>query len=262
MAISRPTRCWEPRDCPSTLGEHVERYPSRVDAVCRVRLNRVHVRVALPILVVFVTLSVSHLEAFSIPSFAVNFSEAVPGEARQVQGGAEDPELLASAGEVRLITPEEAHGLQRVPDDADVRTVNLGVTEMFQHAAIAAVRFRYDVQLGKMLDTGKITGQHLRPYLRVADVQWGTVNVDDLPLMDFDDESRGRFCLVLGDLLINEGGSYPGRSAIWLGELDECYYQKALHRLRSHSPTRDSTLFFLLRHAVGDPVRGLHGGWK
>ena len=116
--------------------------------------------------------------------------------------------------------------------------------EVPEHWPVAAVRFRYDVQLGKMLDTDKITGKHLRPYLRVFDVQWGAINVDDLPQMDFDPASRGRFRLATGDLLINEGGSYPGRSAIWRGELDECYFQKALHRLKPCDPNEDTTRFF------------------
>ena len=45
--------------------------------------------------------------------------------------------------------------------------------------------------------------------------------------------------------MVNEGGSYVGRSAIWRGELDECYYQKALHRLRPRSAERDTADFFL-----------------
>ena len=50
-----------------------------------------------------------------------------------------------------------------------------------------------------MLDSSKIVGDHLRPYLRVADVQWGRINTDDLPEMDFDNEDRTK-------------GSYLGRS--------------------------------------------------
>ena len=116
--------------------------------------------------------------------------------------------------------------------------------EVPEHWSVAAVRFRYTVQLGKMLDTEKITGEHLRPYLRVFDVQWREINVDDLPQMDFDPTVRERFRLATGDLLINEGGSYPGRSAIWQGQLEECYFQKALHRLRPRDPVTDTTRFF------------------
>src|SRR5208337_581361 len=113
-----------------------------------------------------------------------------------------------------------------------------------EHWIVAPVNCRYSVQLGKMLDSTKITGEHLRPYLRVFDVQWGAINTDELPQMDFDDECRGRFKLVPGDLLINEGGSYPGRSAIWEGQIAECYYQKALHRLRPRCSEEDTSRFF------------------
>jgi len=111
------------------------------------------------------------------------------------------------------------------------------------HWSVASVAYRYSVQLGKMLDTAKITGDQLRPYLRVFDVQWGAINTDELPQMDFDQDARTRFRLIPGDLLVNEGGSYPGRSAIWSGQIDECYYQKALHRMRSHRPDVDTTRF-------------------
>ncbi len=116
--------------------------------------------------------------------------------------------------------------------------------ELPEHWGVAPVGTRFNVQLGKMLDASKITGAHLRPYLRVFDVQWGDINTDELPTMDFDPADRARFRLMTGDMLVNEGGSYPGRAAIWNGDLDECYYQKALHRLRAIRPSADSTRFF------------------
>ncbi|WP_145111805.1 restriction endonuclease subunit S [Cereibacter sediminicola] len=104
--------------------------------------------------------------------------------------------------------------------------------------------YRYEVQLGRMLNEARSSGDDMRPYLRVFDVQWGQINVDDLPLMDFPPEARSRYRLRSGDLLVNEGGSYVGRSAIWRGELEECYYQKALHRLRPRNTNKDTAEFF------------------
>lgn len=115
--------------------------------------------------------------------------------------------------------------------------------EVPAHWEVAPLASRYSVQLGKMLDTDKIEGHQLRPYLRVADVQWGEINIDDLPMMDFDEAARVKFRLVAEDLLVNEGGSYPGRSAIWTDAIDECYYQKALHRVRAYRPTGESSAF-------------------
>lgn len=128
--------------------------------------------------------------------------------------------------------------------------------EVPAHWDVAAVSYRYEVQLGKMLDTGKISGKHLRPYLRVFDVQWGKINVDDLPEMDFDEDDRKKFRLRVGDLMVNEGGSYVGRSAVWRGEIEECYYQKALHRLRAHEADRDSPefMFYVMDNATKQGV--------
>jgi type I restriction enzyme S subunit len=97
--------------------------------------------------------------------------------------------------------------------------------------AVAPLYARYEVQLGKMLDTARFTGTSARPYLRNIDVQWDSINVTDLPVMDFESRDRLKFSLRPGDLLVCEGGDI-GRTAIWRGELEECYFQKAIHRLR------------------------------
>ncbi len=112
------------------------------------------------------------------------------------------------------------------------------------HWETPPVYSRFEVQLGKMLDEKKIKGTHLAPYLRNVDVQWGTINTTDLPEMDFDDDDRVKYSLRAGDILVCEGGEV-GRCAIWDGEYDECYYQKALHRLRVvHG--KDEARFFVL----------------
>lgn len=74
--------------------------------------------------------------------------------------------------------------------------------------------------------------------------------------MDFDDYARKRFRLVAGDVLVNEGGSYPGRAAIWQAELYECYYQKALHRMRVIEPDRDVPhfIFYVMFWAANQGV--------
>lgn len=111
------------------------------------------------------------------------------------------------------------------------------------HWDVTRLGHRYEVQLGRMLNEERAQGDDLRPYLRVFDVQWGQINLEDLPLMDFPPDARDRYLLQAGDLLVNEGGSYVGRSAIWYGEIAECYYQKALHRVRPVDRERDTTAF-------------------
>ena len=89
----------------------------------------------------------------------------------------------------------------------------------------------FETQLGKMLSQKAHIGNDPKPYLRNKNVQWGQIDITDLLEMNFNERERAKFALRPGDLLICEGGE-PGRAAIWHGELKECYYQKALHRLR------------------------------
>lgn len=117
--------------------------------------------------------------------------------------------------------------------------------EVPAHWDVVPTNYRYAIQLGRMLNEQRAQGEHLKPYLRVFDVQWHSINTADLPVMDFPPDVQSMYRLRHGDLLVNEGGSYVGRSAIWRGELDECYYQKALHRLRPHSRKKDISEFFL-----------------
>ncbi len=121
--------------------------------------------------------------------------------------------------------------------------------EIPAHWQIPPVYARFEVQLGKMLDEKKIKGTHLASYLRNVDVQWSAINTADLPEMDFDNESRVRYALRAGDILVCEGGEI-GRSAIWGGEIDECYYQKALHRLRSLHGADDAQFFVFMMFAL------------
>ncbi|GAB4577728.1 MAG: hypothetical protein Fur0022_04590 [Anaerolineales bacterium] len=86
-------------------------------------------------------------------------------------------------------------------------------------------------RLGKMLDEKKQTGKHKRKYLRNFNVQWFQFDLSDVAEMDFDEKDRREFRLQYGDILMCEGGEV-GRCAIWKEQIEECYFQKALHRIR------------------------------
>ncbi len=86
-------------------------------------------------------------------------------------------------------------------------------------------------RLGKMLDAKQQTGKHLRPYLRNENIRWMQIDLNDVHEMDFDNSDREMFRLQMGDILICEGGEV-GRCAIWENQLSECYFQKALHRVK------------------------------
>jgi type I restriction enzyme, S subunit len=94
----------------------------------------------------------------------------------------------------------------------------------------SAVGNEFDIQLGKMLDAGKNAGV-AKPYIGNSAVQWGRIDTSDLPIVRMSPRDIERYRLRKGDLLVCEGGDV-GRAAIWEAPMDECYYQKALHRLR------------------------------
>jgi type I restriction enzyme, S subunit len=121
-----------------------------------------------------------------------------------------------------------------------------------EHWKCVSTSTLYEVSLGKMLDEKQRSGEHLIPYLRVADVQWDSINVEDLPTIDIREDEYRRYLLAPGDLLINEGGSYPGRSAIWNGEIEICTFQKALHRLRPRSQDAYPAFMALVMRVVTD----------
>jgi type I restriction enzyme S subunit len=110
-----------------------------------------------------------------------------------------------------------------------------------------ALRLRYSVELGKMLDAKRITGAFALPYLRNMDVQWDRINTEDLPVMDIPPSEYDRYTVRSGDLLVCEGGEV-GRAAFWKGQLDCCGYQKALHRVRCLNSDEDwpRFLYYLL----------------
>lgn len=108
-----------------------------------------------------------------------------------------------------------------------------------------------ETALGKMLDAKKNKGE-LHPYLANIHVRWGEFDLEDLPLMRFEDSEAERFSLRDGDLVMCEGGE-PGRCAIWREQLPDVRYQKALHRIRPHENVDVRWLYywFLLQGRVG-----------
>lgn len=95
---------------------------------------------------------------------------------------------------------------------------------------VATIGDEFSVQLGKMLDVEKNVGVS-KPFLGNRAVQWGRIDANDMGSIKLTPSDLRRFRLRDGDLLVCEGGEI-GRAAIWRQELPECYYQKALHRLR------------------------------
>lgn len=75
------------------------------------------------------------------------------------------------------------------------------------------------------------------PYLRVANVQRGYLDLDEIKLIDASAADIEALRLQPGDILFNEGGDRDklGRGWIWEGQLAECIHQNHVFRARPYS---------------------------
>ncbi|MET7500270.1 restriction endonuclease subunit S [Streptomyces microflavus] len=72
------------------------------------------------------------------------------------------------------------------------------------------------------------------PYLRVANVLDGRIDVTEVKTVRIVRSHYGRFALRKGDLLLTEGGDLDklGRGAVWDGRIEDCLHQNHVFRVR------------------------------
>lgn len=85
--------------------------------------------------------------------------------------------------------------------------------------------------LGRSLDKA---GTLELPYLRVANVQDGFLDLTDVKTIRIYPHELERFQLQPGDVLMNEGGDYDklGRGTVWEGQISVCLHQNHVFRVR------------------------------
>lgn len=76
------------------------------------------------------------------------------------------------------------------------------------------------------------------PYLRVANVQDGYLDLTEVKTIDATASEVARFRLQRGDILLTEGGDPDqlGRGAVWREEVPECIHQNHVFRVRLRDP--------------------------
>lgn len=84
-----------------------------------------------------------------------------------------------------------------------------------------------------------------KPYLRVANVQDGYLDLREVKEIDVPEGQLDRFLLQPGDLLLTEGGDFDklGRGCIWNGEIPECVHQNHIFAVRLTEKNRISPQF-------------------
>ncbi len=116
----------------------------------------------------------------------------------------------------------------------------------------------YAIQQGKAVSQKHLSGPNLRPFLRTSNVYWGKLDLTTIDEMNFKPEEERKLRLQAGDLLICEGGDI-GRTAIWNSEIQDCYYQNHVFRVRSASPNAHP-LFHMYWMQAGLTILGCYSG--
>jgi len=118
-----------------------------------------------------------------------------------------------------------------------------GIPEGWQRRII---KRDFEVVLGKMLQSNQTNeAETEESYLRSANIKWEGVDTSDIKTMWFSPEEKERLRLKYGDLLVSEGGD-AGRTSIWRNELETCYIQNAINRIRAQQDDSTSYLFYWL----------------
>lgn len=121
--------------------------------------------------------------------------------------------------------------------------------ELYQETAIGWIPREWAVQnLGSMAriisgvtlgSKESVSGGFEAPYLRVANVQDGYLDLTDIKTVRITRKVLEQLRLQLGDVLMNEGGDFDklGRGAVWSGEIEDCVHQNHVFRVRTDSST-------------------------
>jgi type I restriction enzyme S subunit len=96
-------------------------------------------------------------------------------------------------------------------------------------AQVANVRSGVAVSKAKLKDPVRL------PYLRVANVQAGWLDLTEIKSIEVERHQVQRFTLQKGDVLMTEGGDYDklGRGDLWQGEIEPCLHQNHVFAVRT-----------------------------
>lgn len=110
-----------------------------------------------------------------------------------------------------------------------------GAGDVPEHWRVVRLRLMADVQ-GGVAKGRDLKGQETIevPYLRVANVQDGYLDLENVITMEIGVNELQRYALQPGDVLMNEGGDFDklGRGHIWSGEIQNCIHQNHVFAVR------------------------------
>ena len=101
---------------------------------------------------------------------------------------------------------------------------------------------RSGVTKGKKIDPSTAV---TLPYMRVANVQDGYLDLDDVQNITVSPKDAEKCRLESGDILLTEGGDPDklGRGYVWHGEVEDCIHQNHIFSVRVHNHEKVNPLF-------------------
>lgn len=83
------------------------------------------------------------------------------------------------------------------------------------------------------------------PYLRVANVQDGYLDLSEIKEIEVPKDKAGRYMVQIGDVLLTEGGDFDklGRGAVWEGQIINCIHQNHVFVVRANQETLSPSFF-------------------
>ena len=155
---------------------------------------------------------------------AISQTEQLVAKYRRLKTGLMQDLLAKGIDEHGNIRSEETHvfkdsPLGRIPAE----------WEVVKLSAISEIRS--GVTLGKEYP---VSGTKELPYLRVANVQDGYLDLSEIKLFRLPIAQIPRYKLEVGDVLMNEGGDFDklGRGTVWQGQIPHCLHQNHVFRVR------------------------------
>ncbi|CAL9636191.1 Type-1 restriction enzyme EcoKI specificity protein [Streptomyces sp. enrichment culture] len=126
--------------------------------------------------------------------------------------------------------------------------------EMPEDRPLVRLGYVCRIQNGLTVDGKRdVTGDVVtHPYLRVANVQAGHLNLDSVTEITAPRAIAERSTLRVGDVLMTEGGDLDklGRGTVWNGELPNCLHQNHVFALRPVKTVLDGRYLALMTQTV------------
>ncbi len=165
------------------------------------------------------------------PAYLANLRIPVPPLPEQQRIAALLDEAMADVAAARAAAEARLAAIEAIPAAllAEVFAVPASGWPVVSFGEVAAIRA--GVTLGRSLSN---VGARDTPYLRVANVKDGYLDLDDVQQTPATPWEIEDLALKTGDLLLTEGGDPDklGRGAVWQGGIQQCIHQNHVYRAR------------------------------